>query len=307
MILLISFKSYGFVLTAHKTAGLEFPENTLKGFEHSLQLPIDAIELDIHLTKDKYFVLSHDPVLDRYNCFDKNSKKRIIIAKTMLKEILSLECFNSKVKKNYKIPSLNKILDIYISSGRFDITLNIEIKVLDKLIEKWPRYKGVKHSQLHFSHKILADKIYTKLRQKKIQQNILLSTFSRELLLLLKNKKEPNELFQFGLLFKGVYSPSRLWLMAKLKKLNCFDSCWWPNWKDTKDWIKKNKIDVFMPNWKQLDNSLFRRGFKKYFQVKNLKFKIYPWTLNTELEWNRMNQYKFDGVITDFPSIYLNR
>jgi glycerophosphoryl diester phosphodiesterase len=45
-------------------AGLE-PENTLRGFKKAIEIGVDAIELDVRLTKDKNIVVIHDETLDR--------------------------------------------------------------------------------------------------------------------------------------------------------------------------------------------------------------------------------------------------
>ena len=70
--------------------------------------------------------------------------------------------------------------------------------------------------------------------------------------------------------------------------------------------MTRNDIDVFIPNWPQLSNVLFHRGFKKHFQRQTQSFEIYPWTLNSEEEWHNASELTFDGIITDRPSAYLD-
>ncbi len=294
------------MVTSHKTAGLEYPENSLEGFLYSLELPIDAIEFDVHFTADREIVLSHDPVLDDYNCFKKGDKRKVIIAQTNLKDILALNCYNDKVKKYYRVPTLDSILEAYINSGRNDIELNFEIKVLDKLIENWSRYKGMEHKSFHLSEKEMGELALKKVRSFGIDSNILFTTFSRDLLLQVKADKKENETFRYGLLFKGFYAPF-LWPVIKYMERECFDSCWWPNWKNTYKWLIKHKIDVFMPNWEQLTQSTYNGGFRKYFQKEGRPFEMYPWTLNDEAQWETYETYDFDGMVTDLPSDYLKR
>ena len=45
-------------------AGL-MPENTLKGFEHAIALGVDAVECDVHLTRDGKLVVIHDAQVER--------------------------------------------------------------------------------------------------------------------------------------------------------------------------------------------------------------------------------------------------
>jgi glycerophosphoryl diester phosphodiesterase len=46
---------------AHRGASAELPENTMAAFRRAVQLGVDALELDIHATRDGVLVVSHDP------------------------------------------------------------------------------------------------------------------------------------------------------------------------------------------------------------------------------------------------------
>lgn len=54
-------------LYAHRGAAAELPENTLLSFERALEVGADALELDVHSTRDGVIVVSHDPGGER--CF----------------------------------------------------------------------------------------------------------------------------------------------------------------------------------------------------------------------------------------------
>ncbi len=47
----------------HRGAPLEFPENTLPGFLRAVDRGADAVELDVHRTRDGAVVIHHDPAL----------------------------------------------------------------------------------------------------------------------------------------------------------------------------------------------------------------------------------------------------
>ena len=51
----------GPLLYAHRGASAEQPENTLPSFRRALELGADALETDVHMTRDGHIVLSHDP------------------------------------------------------------------------------------------------------------------------------------------------------------------------------------------------------------------------------------------------------
>lgn len=50
---------------AHRGASAEAPENTLPSFQRALELGVDALELDVHLTRDRAVLVSHDPTAAR--------------------------------------------------------------------------------------------------------------------------------------------------------------------------------------------------------------------------------------------------
>lgn len=48
-------------LYAHRGAAAERPENTLPAFERAIEIGVDALELDVHVTRDNELIVSHDP------------------------------------------------------------------------------------------------------------------------------------------------------------------------------------------------------------------------------------------------------
>src|SRR5262249_24581506 len=49
------------IVYAHRGAAAERPENTLPSFARALELGADALEMDVHATRDGTLVVSHDP------------------------------------------------------------------------------------------------------------------------------------------------------------------------------------------------------------------------------------------------------
>jgi glycerophosphoryl diester phosphodiesterase len=47
-------------LYAHRGASAERPENTMPAFERAIEIGVDALELDVHLTRDDHFIVVHD-------------------------------------------------------------------------------------------------------------------------------------------------------------------------------------------------------------------------------------------------------
>ncbi len=47
-------------LYAHRGAAAERPENTLVSFERAVEIGVDALEMDVHLTRDDQLIVAHD-------------------------------------------------------------------------------------------------------------------------------------------------------------------------------------------------------------------------------------------------------
>jgi glycerophosphoryl diester phosphodiesterase len=305
LILLAANVSADFKITSHKTAGLEEPENSMAGLVHSLNLPVQGIEIDLHLTKDKELVLAHDPVFDNVNCFDKKSQQRLIIKEMTLKEVQALDCFNHHVNKKFRVPTFKKALEIFAASGRTDIELNIEVKALDKLVGNDPRYKGLDKSNFYFSDEIITEIVLKDIRDVGIKNGIMFSTFSQNILLTLKKNTLEHEDFRFALLYKGKYAPVRLGAIALAMGRKCWNTCWWVSWRRAFHWMEEHKIDVFMPHWPQIDNFLFGPSYKKWMVRKERSFEVLPWTPNETADWEKLKEINADGIVTDRPAAYI--
>lgn len=59
------FNEKPFWVIAHRGFSGMYPENTMLSFEKADELPIDALELDIHASKDGKLIVIHDPTLNR--------------------------------------------------------------------------------------------------------------------------------------------------------------------------------------------------------------------------------------------------
>ncbi len=47
-------------LYAHRGASAERPENTMVAFQRAMEIGVDALEMDVHLTTDGHFIVVHD-------------------------------------------------------------------------------------------------------------------------------------------------------------------------------------------------------------------------------------------------------
>ncbi|MFN4174585.1 MAG: glycerophosphodiester phosphodiesterase, partial [Parachlamydiaceae bacterium] len=56
---------------AHRGASLELPENTIESIILAFSLDVDAVEIDVHLSKDEIPVVIHDDSLVRTHGVDR--------------------------------------------------------------------------------------------------------------------------------------------------------------------------------------------------------------------------------------------
>ena len=52
-------------LYAHRGASAERPENTMPAFARAAEIGVDALEMDVHLTRDGHLIVSHDETATR--------------------------------------------------------------------------------------------------------------------------------------------------------------------------------------------------------------------------------------------------
>ena len=111
----------------HRGYCAKYPENTMISFEAALDLPLDCIEFDIWLTKDKVPVLIHDG-----NCL-RTCGVDVHVCDLTLAEVKQLEAAYTEkfgdtyVGQDIRIPTFEELL-ILCKNKRPDIRLGVEIK-----------------------------------------------------------------------------------------------------------------------------------------------------------------------------------
>ncbi len=123
----------GILKIAHRGAKAYAPENTLIAFEKAIEMGVDGIELDVHLSVDIEIIVIHDATLDRTT----NGKGAV-------KNLSLSELKTFSIEKNHEIPSLDEVFDLVNRK----CLINIELKIFETakpvvdLIEKHVVEKG---------------------------------------------------------------------------------------------------------------------------------------------------------------------
>ncbi|MFV5702857.1 glycerophosphodiester phosphodiesterase [Flavobacterium sp. XS2P12] len=122
----------------HRGAKGYEPENTLVSFQKALDMRVDGIELDVHLSTDDELMVIHDETIDR------TTNGKGFVNKLSLRE---LKVF--RINRTYEIPTLKEVFDLVNQ----DCFINIELKNYDtaekvvSLIEKYVVKKGWKYDR----------------------------------------------------------------------------------------------------------------------------------------------------------------
>ncbi|MGH2457535.1 MAG: glycerophosphodiester phosphodiesterase family protein [Chloroflexota bacterium] len=94
-----------YVLVGHRGAAGSAPENTAASFQRALEIGVDAIEIDVHLTRDGVPVVIHDHTVDRTT----DGKGRV--ADLTLAELKVLNAANGRSAiDEARIPTLDETL-----------------------------------------------------------------------------------------------------------------------------------------------------------------------------------------------------
>ena len=136
-----------FDIQAHRGGRAVRPENTLPAFAYALANPaISTLELDTGVTRDGELVVLHDRTVNGSHCLDTAPARPgdpqfpyvgKLVHDLTLRQLKTLDC-GSKTPPELprqvpvpgaRIPTLDEVFDLVRSSGRPDVSLNIETKI----------------------------------------------------------------------------------------------------------------------------------------------------------------------------------
>src|SRR5437870_7803729 len=117
------------------------PENTLPAFEYAIAKGVDAIELDMAVTRDNVIVVSHDPMLEPPVC--SGPKPKAVIRELTLAQVRQWDCgavrnpafARQQLAPGTRIPTLDEVFAL-APKGRF--LFNIETKIFEQHPELTP-------------------------------------------------------------------------------------------------------------------------------------------------------------------------
>jgi len=107
------------LIVAHRGASGHAPENTLAGFELALRMGADAIECDVHLSRDGQLIVIHDFTVDR------TTDGHGPVARQSSVELKKLDAGSWRGPEfaGQRIPTLSEVLDLARGRARVAIEL----------------------------------------------------------------------------------------------------------------------------------------------------------------------------------------
>lgn len=152
----------------HRGARARLPENTLPAFEYAIQQGVDALELDMAVTKDNVVVVSHDSALKPPVC--SGGPADALIRTLTVAQVRGYDCGairnpvfpNQQLVPGTRMPTLDEVFRL-APRGAFDF--NIETKIS-------PEHPEYAPAPEEFARLVLA-----KIREHKIEKRIILQSF----------------------------------------------------------------------------------------------------------------------------------
>ena len=170
---------------AHRGGAHLAPENTFAAFVNALSLPVDAIELDVHMSRDGHVIVFHDNhVHKRTN----GSGNLLDLDMSYLRRLDAAARHPGGWPEPQQIPTLSEVLDL--ARGRAQVYIEI---------------KPGKRRQTYQSYPNIAEKVIALVQQAGMVDNVLVMSFDWLILPVIKSL-EPS--IETGMLIsKRVWNP----------------------------------------------------------------------------------------------------
>lgn len=302
------------------------PENSLSGFKKAIELGIDGVELDVHLTKDGKLVVIHDMDLRRL------TRSKILIKQITFKELRKYdisELFSKNQNKFLKkLPEEKRYfielrtiqdntfyLNIFEQITRKKISFYLhwdgkQFDVVKKLF--FPRNDGKKtgFKQLKIKKRDVLDLEKGRVRK---YHNERIPLFS-EVLKILKGKLSINIEIKGG---EKVY-PGIIDKLAEETEsfgynnilFSCFDRNTVILLKERYPELRVNGLYTKLINPKRYINGLDGLNPYHFWGTKRLVSylhqldkTVYVWTVNKDIDMVRFILYGVDGIVTNYPQV----
>ena len=152
---------------AHRGGAQLAPENTLAAFRNALTLPVDAIELDVQMSRDGHLVVFHDNLINKRT---NGSGNLLDLDFTYLRSLNAAAYFPGGWPEPQQIPTLSEVLEL--AKGRVQVYIEIKSSKRGQTYERYPH---------------IAEKVVEVVRSKGMLGQVLVISFDWMILPIIKS------------------------------------------------------------------------------------------------------------------------
>jgi glycerophosphoryl diester phosphodiesterase len=263
-------------LQGHRGARGLFPENTIAGFLHALDLGVTTLEMDIAINAEGNPVLSHEPWMSAIICshpddspVTEDEEKSLKIYAMSDKEVAGFDCGSRghpdfprqrtmATSKPLLVDVLNAVDKHMAASSRAPVLFNMEIKSL-------PEGDRIFHPDVHE----FADILLTTLSNQGALERTTVQSF------------DPRAL-------EAIHAINAQASVALLV--------------ENHDGLQKNlarlsfKPEIYSPDYQFVNAGMINQAHEQ-------GIKVIPWTVNDEPLIKELVMMGVDGIITDYPDM----
>ncbi len=258
----------------HRGCRAYMPENTIDGFQKAIDLGVDALELDVVVSKDHEIVVSHEPYFSSqisldpfgklipsdeqltHNLYQKNYEE----IKTYDVGIARHDKFPEQQNKACYKPLLSEVFEVFNSHDlqeNQDLCLfNIEVKFHPLLV---PHY--------YPNEETFAKLLVNLVTKHKMTKRVIIQSFDYNILKWVKKLDD------------------RLFISALNDKVQTAEEC---------------ILELgFLPQAYGPDHTLLKQEDLNFCQKNGIQ--LIPWTVNEPQDIQKMIAFEVDGIISDYP------
>lgn len=122
-----------FQRVAHRGGSLLAPENTMAAFRNALTLGVDAIELDVHMSRDGHAIIFHDYTIEKRTDGEGNI---LDLDFAYLRSLNAATHFLGGWPQPQQIPTLREVLEL--AKNRVQVYIEIKLGKRNGIYERYP-------------------------------------------------------------------------------------------------------------------------------------------------------------------------
>jgi len=261
---------------AHRGGRGLMPENTIPGMKNTIDLGLETLEMDLHISADNKVFVSHDEYVNYLFSLTPDGKeipkedaKKYVLYKMPYAEIAKFDVgskpyskFPDQKKMKVSMPLLSDLIDevqAYLkSTGKPQVFYNIETKS-----------SAAGDGEVNPDPETFVKLMMNVLMEKKILPYVVIQSFDKRTIQIIHNK------------YPNVRTS---WLV------------------DNKKTTAENLADlgytpfIYSPNFKMVTADVVKECHDK-------GIKVLPWTPNTKEDIDNLKAMGVDGVISDYPNL----